>query len=63
MVQESETSLPQLHMLLLVCQEISDPPADAIRHVHLGRPALDKFWSDGVHEQDPGVGTRLVQML
>lgn len=34
MVQESE--MPQLHVLLLVRQEVSDPPASVVRHAQLG---------------------------
>ncbi|XP_041855209.1 uncharacterized protein LOC121648844 [Melanotaenia boesemani] len=49
--------------------EVSDPPADGIRHVHPGQLVLEEVWEDGiegrakVHEQDPGVGSRSVQML
>ena len=59
----------QLHMLLPVRQEISDPPAGGVRHTQLGELLLKQSRDDGVkdraeiHTQDPGVGSCGVQVL
>ncbi|KAG7460337.1 hypothetical protein JOB18_001218, partial [Solea senegalensis] len=44
-------------------QEVSDPPADGVRHAQLGELLLEQSRDDGVegraeiHKQDPGVGS------
>ena len=59
----------QLHMLLPVTQEVSDPPAGGVRHTQLGELLLKQSRDDGVkgraeiHTQDPGVGSCGVQVL
>lgn len=45
-------------MLLLVHQEVSDPPADMIRRVHLRQLVLEEIWEEGVD----GVGTACLHM-
>ena len=59
----------QLHMLLPVRQEVSDPPAGGVRHTQLGELLLKQSRDDGVkgraeiHTQNPGVGSCGVQVL
>ncbi|KAK0140096.1 ATP-dependent DNA helicase PIF1 [Merluccius polli] len=59
----------QLHMLLPVKQEVSDPPAGGVRHTQLGELLLKQSQDDGVkgraeiHTQDPGIGSCGVQVL
>lgn len=56
-------------MLPPVCQEVSDPPVEGVGHVQLGQLVLERSLVYGVkhraevHKQDPGVGSRGVQVL
>lgn len=60
--------LPKPHALPLVRQDVSDPPAGGVRHIELEELVLEQSREDGVerraevHKQDPGVGSRGVQM-
>ena len=61
--------LPQMHVLLPVCQEVGDPTADGVGQVELRELVLEQSGEDcverraEVHKQKPGVGSRGVQML
>ena len=56
--------LPYPHSLHPVCDEVSNPLADGVRHLQLGKPKLQDLRVDGVegraevHKQDPGIGAR-----